>query len=192
MFIKKVQKTYANTGKKYFVFELFESEEIDGLTSHKFILTLGTKLELPQEKHQVLADCIHALVNRLTILETFPQEIESMAAVFVSQLENRNRGIKEKNYHRDRLQKNSASRSLIIPREEKVVFKPREGSFGDRPRRAFGDKPREDSFGDRPRRAFGDKPREDSFGERPRRAFGDKPREGSFGERPRKTFKKRF
>ncbi|WP_286965024.1 DEAD/DEAH box helicase [Acinetobacter sp. UBA5984] len=71
-------------------------------------------------------------------------------------------------------------------RGNRVDYKPRrEGSFGDRPKRDFGDRParREGGFGDRPARSFGD--------DRPaRRNFDDKPRgERSFGEdRPRRKF----
>ncbi len=73
--------------------------------------------------------------------------------------------------------------------------------FGDRPKRAFGDKPRGD-FGDRPKRAYGDKPKGD-FGDRPKRpysgrpaadgadrpkrSYGDKPR-GDFGDRPKRAY----
>lgn len=87
----------------------------------------------------------------------------------------------------------------------------REGGFGDRPRRDFGDRPRfegnddnrgnrvdykprrEGSFGDRPKRDFGDRPaprREGGFGDRPKRDFGDRParREGGFGDRPARSF----
>lgn len=91
-------------------------------------------------------------------------------------------------------------------RGNRVDYKPRrEGSFGDRPKRDFGDRPasrREGGFGDRPKRDFGDRParREGGFGDRPARSFGDdrparrnfddKPRgERSFGEdRPRRKF----
>jgi len=55
-------------------------------------------------------------------------------------------------------------------------FKPREGGFGDRPKRDF--KPRDGaprSDGDRPQRDF--KPREGGFGDRPKRDF--QPRDGA-------------
>jgi len=64
-------------------------------------------------------------------------------------------------------------------------FKPREGGFGDRPKRDF--QPRDGaprSGGDRPQRDF--KPREGGFGDRPQRDFkprsGGKP--GGFGGKP--------
>jgi 23S rRNA pseudouridine2605 synthase len=85
-------------------------------------------------------------------------------------------------------------------------FKPREGGFGDRPKRDFkprdgatradGDRPqrdfksREGGFGDRPKRDF--QPRDGaprSGGDRPQRDF--KPREGGFGDRPQRDFKPR-
>ncbi len=85
-------------------------------------------------------------------------------------------------------------------------FKPREGGFGDRPKRDFkprdgatradGDRPqrdfksREGGFGDRPKRDF--QPRDGaprSGGDRPQRDF--KPREGGFGDRPPRDFKPR-
>jgi 23S rRNA pseudouridine2605 synthase len=85
-------------------------------------------------------------------------------------------------------------------------FKPREGGFGDRPKRDFkprdgatradGDRPQRDfksrvgGFGDRPKRDF--QPRDGaprSGGDRPQRDF--KPREGGFGDRPQRDFKPR-
>ncbi|MCU4322904.1 DEAD/DEAH box helicase [Acinetobacter schindleri] len=76
----------------------------------------------------------------------------------------------------------------------------REGGFGDRPKRDFGDRPaprREGGFGDRPQRSFDDRPKRD-FGDRPRFEGSDdnrgnrvdyKPRrEGSFGDRPKRDF----
>ncbi|WP_313471995.1 pseudouridine synthase [Brevundimonas sp.] len=85
-------------------------------------------------------------------------------------------------------------------------FKPREGGFGDRPKRDFkprdgatradGDRPqrdfksREGGFGDRPKRDF--QPRDGaprSGGDRPQRDF--KPREGGFSDRPQRDFKPR-
>ena len=63
-----------------------------------------------------------------------------------------------------------------------VDYKPRrEGSFGDRPKRDFGDRPqREGGFGDRPKRSFGgeDRPKRTSGGEdRPKRSFGGEDRQ---------------
>jgi hypothetical protein len=82
----------------------------------------------------------------------------------------------------------------------RVDYKPRrEGSFGDRPKRDFGDRPapqREGGFGDRPKRSFGgeDRPKRSFGGEdRPKRKFGeDRPvrgtREETFGgDRRRKN-----
>jgi 23S rRNA pseudouridine2605 synthase len=74
-------------------------------------------------------------------------------------------------------------------------------SFGDRPKRDFGDKPARGGFSDRPKRDYGDKPAR-SFGERPargprpegrfedrpKRSFGDKPARGGFSDRPKKDF----
>ena len=57
-------------------------------------------------------------------------------------------------------------------------------SFGDKPKRAFGDKPARGSFGDKPARGgFNDRPKRD-FGDKPQRPYGDKPARGSFGDRP--------
>ena len=64
-------------------------------------------------------------------------------------------------------------------------------SFGDRPRRSFGEgseRPRR-TFGDRPeRRTFGDNSERRSFGDRPRRSFGEGSEGRSFGDRPRRSF----
>ena len=74
---------------------------------------------------------------------------------------------------------------------ERRSFNGERRSFGDKPRRSFGEGS-ERSFGDRPRRSFGegsDRPRR-SFGEnseRPRRSFGEGS-ERSFGDRPRRSF----
>ncbi len=67
----------------------------------------------------------------------------------------------------------------------------RSESFGDRPRRDFGDRPaRIEGSNDRPRRDFGDRPaRTEGSNDRPRRDFGDRPArtEGS-SDRPRRDF----
>ena len=77
----------------------------------------------------------------------------------------------------------------------------REGGFGDRPQRSFGDKPRsaDDNRGnrvdyaDRPKRDFGDRPaprREGGFGDRPQRSFSDDRPKRTFGgeDRPKREF----
>ena len=98
------------------------------------------------------------------------------------------------------------------PRREFNNDRPRrEGGFGDRPKRDFGDRPaprREGGFGDRPQRSFDDRPKREFNSDRPRRegGFNDKPRfdsnddnrgnrvdykprrEGSFGDRPKRDF----
>ncbi|WP_459349877.1 pseudouridine synthase, partial [Paracoccus zhouxuedongae] len=68
-------------------------------------------------------------------------------------------------------------------------------SFGDRPpregveRRSFGDRPERGSFGDRPRKPYGDRPpRAEGSEDRPRKPYGDRPERGSFGDRPRKPY----
>ena len=92
---------------------------------------------------------------------------------------------------------------------ERRSFNGERRSFGDRPRRSFGegserrgfgDNSERRTFGDRPRRSFGegserrsfgegaDRPRR-SFGERPeRRTFGDNSERRTFGDRPRRSF----
>ena len=87
-------------------------------------------------------------------------------------------------------------RSSDDNRGNRVDYKPaREGA--DRPRRDFGDRPaprREGGFGDRPQRSFGDDRPKRTFGgeDRPRRSFDDKPRgeRPAFGgeDRPRRKF----
>ena len=87
---------------------------------------------------------------------------------------------------------------------ERRSFNGERRSFGDRPRRSFGEGSERSSFGDRPRRSFGegsDRPRRSfgensdrprrSFGEgseRPRRSFGENSERRSFGDRPRRSF----
>jgi 23S rRNA pseudouridine2605 synthase len=60
-------------------------------------------------------------------------------------------------------------------------------SYGDRPKRDFGDKPARGGFSDRPKKDFGDRPKRD-FGDRPARPYGDKPARGGFSDRPKKDF----
>ena len=84
----------------------------------------------------------------------------------------------------------------------------REGGFGDRPQRSFGDKPRsaDDNRGNRvdykparegdrsaPRLDYGDRPaarREGGFGDCPQRSFSDDRPNRTFGgeDRPRRSF----
>ena len=88
---------------------------------------------------------------------------------------------------------------------ERRSFNGERRSFGDKPRRSFGegsDRPRRSfgenserprrSFGEgseRPRRTFGDRPERRSFGDRPeRKSFGDRPERKTFGDRPRRSF----
>ena len=83
---------------------------------------------------------------------------------------------------------------------ERRSFNGERRSFGDKPRRSFGegserrgfgDNSERKSFGDRPRRSFGegsDRPRR-SFGDRPeRRPFGENSERRSFGDKPRRSF----
>ena len=68
---------------------------------------------------------------------------------------------------------------------ERRSFNGERRSFGDRPRRSFGEGSERRSFGDNSeRKSFGDRPRR-SFGEgseRPRRTFGDRPERRTFGD----------
>ncbi len=65
-------------------------------------------------------------------------------------------------------------------------------SFGDKPKRDFGDRPARGGFGDKPQRAYGDKPARGGFSDRPKRDFADKPARpygdksarGNFSDRP--------
>jgi hypothetical protein len=91
MFIKKIKKTYPNTGKNYFSFELFESVETEKGVQKKRLLSLGTRLNLPEAQYQLLADCIEAISTRMTLLSSYPKEVEDLAAIYVPQLEKRNR-----------------------------------------------------------------------------------------------------
>lgn len=86
MFIKKVKKKYLNTDKNYFVFQLFEEVEVKGQKKFKMILSLGSKLNIPESKHQILADCIEAKARKKVVCDQYPDDIQILAEEFSKQL----------------------------------------------------------------------------------------------------------
>lgn len=86
MIIKKIKKKDINTNKSYFTFQLFEEIEVKGLRKLKMILSLGSKLNIAQEKHQELADCIECKARKNKSLKEFDKEVEILAEEFVKQL----------------------------------------------------------------------------------------------------------
>lgn len=89
MFIKKIKKKHLNTGKNYFVFQLFEETQQKGEVKLNMILSLGPKLNIPESEHQTLADCIEVKARKKVSFREFPKEIEKLAEEFAEQLQKR-------------------------------------------------------------------------------------------------------
>ena len=100
MFIKKIKKNYPNTGKSYFVYQLFESIETPFGFKDNFLLSLGVRLNLPQSHFQILADCIKKFSENSSSFEGVSEDILSLARNYAEQLLKRNKSLAKS--HRSR------------------------------------------------------------------------------------------
>jgi len=218
MYIKKIKKTYQNTGKSYFAFVLFETIETAQGPKESIIMTLGTKLNLPEAKHQILADAIEAFFKNKPVSMDCPLDIKTLAQDFANQLDKRQKvRNKFKNKPKNDLKKfdrsSRGSKSSRYGGEEekprkslnlrKAKVGPRDLKFNkDEPASTLEKKPRKGSFDRKPR--FGAYKKSDQEGEGPKKDYKSfsikpeaerKPRFGTYkksdqeGEGPKKDYK---
>lgn len=135
MLIKKIKKKHLNTGKNYFVFQLFEEVEVQGVKKFKMVLSLGPKLNIPENEHQLLADCIESKSRKTPKISEFPSHIQALAEEFVAQLSSRESA-------RRKRPENRPKKPLVIKKSSYSD----EGSFDEdyEPKRRFN------KFGNKP------------------------------------------
>jgi transposase len=88
MFIRKTKKTEASTKKNYFVYQLVESVRTERGPRQRILLSLGSKLDLPEAQHKALADRIEEIFTGAPTLFPCSEEIEGLAQQYASQLVN--------------------------------------------------------------------------------------------------------
>jgi hypothetical protein len=130
MFIKKIKKKHLNTDKNYFVFQLFDEVEVNGRKKQKMVLSLGSKLGIPESEHQNLASAIESLVRHKKISGEVSKEIETLAEEFSKQL------LKRENARRKRpglkSLKKSSSFKKRVSFDGEEDFEPKKQSTGFR------------------------------------------------------------
>jgi transposase len=87
MFIKAIPKTDKNTGKSYNYYRLCESYRLGDKVRHRTILSLGTLIELTDNKDfKLLADRIEQLVGGKQSLFPTSEAVEKLAHKFYAQI----------------------------------------------------------------------------------------------------------
>ena len=80
MFIKKIDKSNAKTGKEYYTYRLCESYRIDGKVRHRTILNVGKLENLRREDFKALCDRIEEKVKGISpLFPSVPSALEKEA-----------------------------------------------------------------------------------------------------------------
>ena len=86
MFIRKTKKNDPKTQKSYFTYQLIESVRTARGPRQRILLSLGSTLELPEEEHKNLANCIEEIISGNKSLFPYPEHIERLAKLYASQV----------------------------------------------------------------------------------------------------------
>jgi transposase len=85
MYIKKTLKTDFKSQKIYTAFHLVESVRTERGPRQRVLLYMGSEINLPEEQHKILAQCIENLVQGTPLL-FYPEEVTKLAQVYASQI----------------------------------------------------------------------------------------------------------
>ncbi len=86
MYIKKTLKIDPKSKKTYTAFNLVESRRTDRGPRQRVLLYMGSEINLPEEQHKLLAQCIEDLILGIQTLLPYPEEVEKLAQVYASQV----------------------------------------------------------------------------------------------------------
>lgn len=86
MYIRKTLKKDRKNGKTYSAFHLVESTRTDKGPRQRVLLYMGAEINLPEEQHAFLAQCIENIVTGARSLFSHPEEIEKLAQSYASQI----------------------------------------------------------------------------------------------------------
>jgi transposase len=89
MYIRKTFKTDRKTGKSYSAFHLVESIRTDRGPRQRVLLYMGAEINLPEEQHPLLAQCIEDMITGTLSLFPYPTEITKLAQSYTSQIVHR-------------------------------------------------------------------------------------------------------
>ncbi len=86
MYIRKTLKTDRKSGKTYSAFHLVESVRTDRGPRQRALLYMGAEINLPEEQHALLAQCIEDILTSAQSLFAYPEEIQKLAQSYTSQI----------------------------------------------------------------------------------------------------------
>ncbi len=86
MYIRKALKTDRKSGKTYSAFHLVESVRTDRGPRQRALLYMGAEINLPEEQHALLAQCIEDILTSAQSLFAYPEEIQKLAQSYTSQI----------------------------------------------------------------------------------------------------------
>lgn len=86
MYIRKTVKMDRKSGKTYAAFHLVESVRTERGPRQRVLLYMGAEINLPEEQHSLLAQCIEDIITDAQLLFPYPEEIKKIAQVYASQI----------------------------------------------------------------------------------------------------------
>ena len=86
MYIRKTFKIDRKTGKSYSAFHLVESVRTDRGPRQRVLLYMGAEINLPNEQHALLAQCIEDIITGSLSLFSYSEEIAKLAQSYTSQI----------------------------------------------------------------------------------------------------------
>lgn len=86
MFIKKALKTDSKSGKSYYAYHLVESIRTGKGPRQRTLLYMGSEINLPEDDHKMLAQCIEDIIADQRSFIPYPEEIERLAQFYASQV----------------------------------------------------------------------------------------------------------
>jgi len=86
MYIRKTIKVDRESGKTYAAFHLVESVRTERGPRQRVLLYMGAELNLPEEQHPLLAQCIEDIITDTQLLFSYPEEVKKLAQLYASQI----------------------------------------------------------------------------------------------------------
>jgi len=86
MFIRKTTKVDSKNGKSYSAYYLAESIRTDRGPRQKVLLYMGSKINLPEAEHKLLAQRIEEIIFGQDLLMPYSEVIERLAQMYASQV----------------------------------------------------------------------------------------------------------
>jgi transposase len=86
MYIKKTLKIDRKSGKTYSAFHLVESTRTHKGPRQRVLLYMGSEINLPEEQHTLLSQCIEDIIIGTQPLFPYPEEVNKLAQAYASQI----------------------------------------------------------------------------------------------------------